>query len=92
MERKHFKENIMDETKFKACWPEFKGELKNKWGQLTDDDLEECQGNYIKFLEILEKRYGNQSEPVKCWADDWYSEREQQEILGRRATISRNQT
>jgi uncharacterized protein YjbJ (UPF0337 family) len=81
----------MDESKFKACWPEFKGELKTKWGQLTDEDLEECQGNYIKFLEILEKRYGNRKEPVKCWADDWYSEREQREILARRATISRNQ-
>ena len=25
----------MDETKFKDCWHEFKGDLKNKWGELT---------------------------------------------------------
>ena len=81
----------MDETKFKDYWPEFKGDLKNKWSQLTDDDLEECQGNYMKFIQILEK-YGSDKEAVKYWTDDWYSEREQQEILRRRATISRNQT
>jgi hypothetical protein len=45
----------------------------------------------MKFLQILEK-YGSRREAIKCWADDWYSEREQREILRRRATISRNQT
>jgi uncharacterized protein YjbJ (UPF0337 family) len=45
----------MDENKFKGSWHQFKGELKKKWGQLTDDDLLECEGNYEKFLGIIQK-------------------------------------
>ena len=33
------KEASMDANKFKGSWHQFKGELKKKWGQLTDDDL-----------------------------------------------------
>ena len=81
----------MDETRFKSCWDDFKGELKNNWRQLTDDDLRECGGNYTKFLDVLEKRYGEKSDNVKCCADAWYSAREQQEIIRRHATVSKNQ-
>ena len=81
----------MDENKFHGCWQQFKGELKKKWGQLTDDDLLECEGNYEKFLGVIQKRYGEQKSEVQRWADDWYSEREQEEIRRRHATVSRNQ-
>ena len=81
----------MDENQFKGRWHQFKGELRKKWGQLTDDDLLECEDSYEKFLGVIQKRYGDQKDEVQRWADDWYSEREQQEILRRHATISRNQ-
>ena len=54
----------MDENKFKGSWHQFKGELKKKWGQLTDDDLLECEGNYEKFLGIIQERYGDKR--TKC--------------------------
>jgi len=69
----------MDANKFKGSWHQFKGELKKKWGALTDDDLLECEGNYEKFLGVLQKRYGDKKDEVQQWADDWYSEREQEE-------------
>jgi uncharacterized protein YjbJ (UPF0337 family) len=81
----------MDENKFKGSWHQFKGELKKKWGQLTDDDLLECEGNYEKFLGVIQKRYGDKKDEVQRWTDDWYSEREQEEIRQRHATISRKQ-
>ena len=81
----------MDANKFKGSWHQFKGELKKKWGALTDDDLLECEGIYEKFLGVLQKRYGDKKDEVQQWADDWYSEREQEEIRRRQATTSRNQ-
>lgn len=81
----------MDKNKFKGNWHEFKGELKRKWGKLTDNDLLECEGDYEKFLGVVQKRYGEQKDEVQRWADDWYSEREQEEIRRRHETISRNQ-
>jgi uncharacterized protein YjbJ (UPF0337 family) len=58
---------------------------------LTDDDLLEAEGDYDKFLGVVQKRYGDQKEEVMQWADEWYSKREQDEIIARKATESRNQ-
>jgi uncharacterized protein YjbJ (UPF0337 family) len=81
----------MNSENFKGSWLQFKGEAKKKWGQLTDDDLLEAEGDYEKFLGVIHKRYGERKQEVQQWTEDWYSEREQEEIRARHATISRNQ-
>jgi len=60
-------------------------------GELTDDDLLECEGNYEKFLGVVQKRYGDKRDQVEQWTNDWYSAQEQEEIRRRQATTSRNQ-
>jgi len=81
----------MNRDQFKGGWQQFKGELKKKWGQLTDNDLVEAEGDYEKFLGIVQKRYGDKKEELIRWTQDWYSKREQEEIVARQATTSRNQ-
>jgi uncharacterized protein YjbJ (UPF0337 family) len=81
----------MNKDQFKGSWQQFKGELKSKWGQFTDDDLLEAEGDYEKFLGIVQKRYGDQKEQVTRWADEWYSKREQDDIAAKKARESRNQ-
>jgi uncharacterized protein YjbJ (UPF0337 family) len=34
------------------------GEMKRRWGKLTDDDLTEIEGNAEKFVGKLQKHYG----------------------------------
>jgi uncharacterized protein YjbJ (UPF0337 family) len=89
--RLKIKGGSMNSDQFKGGWKQFKGELKQKWGKLTDDDLLEAEGGYDKFLGVLQKRYGEKKDDVKKWADEWYSRREQDEIARRNATTSRNQ-
>ncbi|MBI4523997.1 MAG: CsbD family protein [Deltaproteobacteria bacterium] len=62
----------MNKDQFKGRWQEFKGELKRQWGKFTDNDLMEVEGDYDKFTGIMQKRYGDQKEEVKRWADDWF--------------------
>ena len=81
----------MNNDQFKGQWKQFKGELKSKWGDLTDDDLLEAEGDYDKFLGVVQKRYGDKKEELKNWAEDWYSKREREEIIEKKATESRNQ-
>jgi uncharacterized protein YjbJ (UPF0337 family) len=81
----------MNNDQFKGQWKQFKGELKSKWGDLTDDDLLEAEGDYDKFLGVVQKRYGDKKEELKNWTEDWYSNREREEIISRKATESRNQ-
>lgn len=42
----------------KGQWKEIQGEVKAKWGKLTDDDLTEIEGMEEKLLGLLQKRYG----------------------------------
>jgi uncharacterized protein YjbJ (UPF0337 family) len=67
--RGHF---FMNKEQFKGSWQQFRGEVKKKWGQLTDNDLLEAEADYIKFLGIVQKRYGERKEEVNRWAEEWY--------------------
>ena len=81
----------MNKDQFKGSWRQFKGELKKTWEKLTDDDLLEAEGDYDKFLGVVQKRYGDQKEDVEQWTKEWYSKRERDEIIAKKATESRNQ-
>jgi len=78
----------MNKQQFEGSWQEFKGEIKKKWGQFTDNDLLETEGDYDKFLGVVQKRYGDKKEEVERWAEDWH---EINEIRARKATESPNQ-
>jgi uncharacterized protein YjbJ (UPF0337 family) len=36
----------------------WKGKIKEKWGQLTDDDLEQAAGRRDQLIGTLQRRYG----------------------------------
>jgi uncharacterized protein YjbJ (UPF0337 family) len=69
----------MNKDQFKGRWKEFKGELKKQWGKFTDDDLLKTEGDYDKFMGIVQKRYGDQKEEVRKWADQWFDRHEQEQ-------------
>ena len=66
----------MNRDQFKGTWHQFKGELKKQWGKLTDDDLMQIEGDYDKFMGMVQKRYGDQKEEVNKWADKWHRDYE----------------
>ena len=66
----------MNQEQFKGSWDQLKGELKKRWGKLTDDDLLQIEGDQDKFVGTIQKRYGEMKEVVSKWADRWYEEYE----------------
>jgi len=48
----------MDKNQFSAKWHEFKGKLKEKWGKLTDHEIEQINGKMDQLSEQLQKKYG----------------------------------
>jgi uncharacterized protein YjbJ (UPF0337 family) len=48
----------MNWDRIEGNWTEWKGKIKEKWGQLTDDDLEQAAGRRDQLLGILQRRYG----------------------------------
>jgi uncharacterized protein YjbJ (UPF0337 family) len=49
----------------KGSWNEIKGKLKQKYGQLTDDDLTFAEGKEDELLGRLQKRLGRSKEDVR---------------------------
>jgi uncharacterized protein YjbJ (UPF0337 family) len=39
-------------------WTEFKGKVRERWGKLTDDDLDRIGGRKDQLMGLLQQRYG----------------------------------
>ena len=39
-------------------WKQLSGRIKQKWGQLTDDDLKQAEGNREYLFGKLQEKYG----------------------------------
>ncbi|GJL61987.1 MAG: hypothetical protein NPIRA04_06410 [Nitrospirales bacterium] len=63
---------IVNKDQFEGNWKQFKGELKEEWGQFTDDDLLEIEGDMDKFEGKLQERYGDRKEELREWTDKWF--------------------
>jgi uncharacterized protein YjbJ (UPF0337 family) len=61
----------MEWNQIEGNWKQAKGRIKEKWGDLTDDDLTRIQGKRDQFEGELQKRYGKSKEAVSKDVDDW---------------------
>ena len=50
----------------KGSWNEVKGKLKQKYGQLTDDDLSFAEGKEDELLGRLQQRLGKSKEELRA--------------------------
>ena len=55
----------MTKLAFKGSWNETKGKLKQKYGQLTDDDLTFTEGKDEELLGRLQKKLGKSKEDLR---------------------------
>ena len=54
----------------KGNWNEVKGKLKQKYGQLTDDDLAFTEGKEDELLGRLQKRLGRTQDEIRAEIGD----------------------
>ena len=55
----------------KGDWKQFAGKIKEKWGDLTDDDLAKINGQREQLEGKLQERYGLAKDEAKKQVDDW---------------------
>jgi uncharacterized protein YjbJ (UPF0337 family) len=55
----------MNTLEIKGDWNITKGKLKQKWANLTDDDLKYADGKYDEVLGRIQKRTGETREAVE---------------------------
>lgn len=54
----------MDKLEFKGTWNETKGKLKQKYAELTDDDLTYSEGLEDQLLGRMQKKLGKSREEL----------------------------
>jgi uncharacterized protein YjbJ (UPF0337 family) len=55
----------MDTLQLKGEWNIIKGNMKQRWAQLTDNDLEYIEGKQDELLGRIQKRTGESREAVE---------------------------
>ena len=49
---------MMNQQALKENWKEIKGKVREKWGDLTDDEMSRVQGNYEQLIGLIERKTG----------------------------------
>ena len=48
----------MNWDQMEGKWTQYKGKVKEKWGKLTDDDLQMIRGQRDQLIGKIQERYG----------------------------------
>ena len=63
----------MNDDIFKGKWKQLRGQVQQKWGDLTNDDLDRIKGTQTEFEGLLQERYGYTKERAKQEADSFFN-------------------
>ncbi len=66
-----FKEAKMNWDQIEGKWGQFKGQVKQKWGELTDDDLAQVAGSRDELLGTLQEKYGIAKEEAEKQVEEF---------------------
>ncbi|GFE51234.1 CsbD family protein [Roseobacter cerasinus] len=42
----------------KGNWKQMKGQVQSKWGELTDDEIDQAEGDRARLAGLIQERYG----------------------------------
>ena len=62
----------MDWKRIEGNWKRFRSKVKDKWGKLSDDDLDVINGRRDRLEGKIQQRYGFATDHVSKEVDDWF--------------------
>jgi uncharacterized protein YjbJ (UPF0337 family)/gas vesicle protein len=66
---------VINRDTMRGQWNQIKGEVKSKWGKLTDDELTRIEGDYDKLLGSLQSSYGYNRGRAEQEVNDYFKSR-----------------
>jgi len=61
----------MNWDQIEGNWKQFKGQAQSKWGELTDDEIQQAEGRREELVGKVQERYGIAREEAEKQVDDW---------------------
>lgn len=65
---------MTNSEQLKGSWNQVKGRLLERWGQLTDDDLQQFRGSTHDLIGAVQKRTGETRSEIERFLNDAISE------------------
>jgi uncharacterized protein YjbJ (UPF0337 family) len=73
----------MNEDILKGQWKQLRGQIKEWWGVLTDDDLDKINGRRDQLIGKLQEKYGFTKDQATRELDDRLAQLRQPTPMGR---------
>jgi uncharacterized protein YjbJ (UPF0337 family) len=61
----------MNWDQMQGKWKQYKGKAKEKWGELTDDDLDKIDGRSQQLVGKIQEKYGVKKEAAEEQANEF---------------------
>ena len=61
----------MNWDQIQGNWKQIRGKALEKWGDLTNDDLDRAEGKREQLVGLVQEKYGYAKEKAEREVDDW---------------------
>jgi uncharacterized protein YjbJ (UPF0337 family) len=69
----------MNRDTLKGQWMQLKGKIRQQWGKLTDDEIDQLQGNAEQLIGRVQERYGYTRQQAEQEVDRWLGQQRSDE-------------
>jgi uncharacterized protein YjbJ (UPF0337 family) len=59
----------LNQQVIKGAWNQIKGKLRERWGQVTEDELEEARGNTDQLVGLIQRRTGEARGEIEAYLE-----------------------
>jgi uncharacterized protein YjbJ (UPF0337 family) len=73
----------MNQDIFEGKWTQLKGRVKEQWGKLTDDDLDQINGKAEQLVGRIQERYGIAQDEAQRQVDALFADDARARTAGR---------
>jgi uncharacterized protein YjbJ (UPF0337 family) len=83
---------MLNKNQFKAKWKEIRGGLRNIWGNLTDEELDQTDGNLTSIAQLVQTKYDESKDSIKEKLDllmDSFDNDTDKGIIGKETSFER---
>lgn len=64
----------MNWDRIEGSWDQFKGKVKEKWGKLTDDEVDVIKGKRDQLVGKIQEKYGVLRDDAERDVDNFFEE------------------
>lgn len=55
---------MLNEDVLKGKWIEFRGGVRNLWGNITDEEIDQTKGSFSKLVDLIQQKHGESKDSI----------------------------